>query len=96
MTLNPPHRKVFPDEPEFDLAAWDVICDVRSPAEYDEDHVPGSISAPVLDDAQRARVGTIYKQESPFLAKKVGASLVAQNLSKILDAHFQVKSLNPH
>jgi tRNA 2-selenouridine synthase len=51
--------------------------------------VPGSISAPVLDDEQRATVGTIYKRESAFLAKKVGASLVAQNLSKILDEHFE-------
>ena len=33
-------------------------------------------------------MGTIYKRESPFLAKKVGASLVAKNLSKIIDAHF--------
>ena len=82
-------RKVLPDDPDFDPTAWDIICDVRSPSEYDEDHVPGSISAPVLDDEQRAKVGTIYKQESAFLAKKVGASLVAQNLSKILDEHFQ-------
>ena len=64
---------MFPDEPGFDPAAWDVICDVRSPSEYAEDHVPGSISTPVLDDAQRARIGTIYKQDSPFLAKKIGA-----------------------
>ena len=42
----------------------------------------------MLDDEQRARVGTIYKQESQFLAKKVGASLVAQNLSRIMDEHF--------
>lgn len=81
-------RKVLPDDPDFDPSAWDIICDVRSPSEYEEDHVPGSVSTPVLDDEQRARVGTIYKQESSFLAKKVGASLVAQNLSKILDEHF--------
>lgn len=81
-------RKVLPDDPDFDPSAWDIICDVRSPSEYEEDHVPGSVSTPVLDDEQRARVGTIYKQESTFLAKKVGASLVAQNLSKILDEQF--------
>ena len=86
--MGPRIRKVFPDEPDFDPAAWDIICDVRSPSEWAEDHIPGSISAPVLDDEQRARVGTIYKQESPFLAKKVGASLVAQNLAKIVDEHF--------
>ena len=88
LDMGPRIRKVFPDEPDFDPAAWDIICDVRSPSEWAEDHVPNSISAPVLDDEQRARVGTIYKQESPFLAKKVGASLVAQNLAKIVDEHF--------
>ena len=87
-------REVLPEDPDFDPSAWDIICDVRSPSEYDEDHVPGSISAPVLDDEQRAEVGTIYKRQSPFLAKKVGASLVAQNLSKILDEHFQHREKN--
>lgn len=58
---------------------FDQIIDVRSPAEYAEDHIPGAINLPVLDDAQRARVGTIYKQVSPFDARKLGAALVAQN-----------------
>lgn len=64
-----------------DLAAlgFDTIIDVRSPSEYAEDHVPGAISLPVLDDAERARVGTIYKQDSPFKARKIGAALVAKN-----------------
>ena len=64
-----------------DLSALDVdtIIDVRSPAEFAEDHVPGAINLPVLDDAERARVGTIYKQQSPFLARKIGAALVFRN-----------------
>ncbi len=66
-----------------DLAAhgFDDIIDVRAPAEFAEDHLPGAISLPVLDDAERARVGTIYKQVSPFSARKIGAALVAQNAS---------------
>ena len=58
---------------------FDDIIDVRAPAEYAEDHIPGAISLPVLDDAERAEVGTIYKQVSPFKARKVGAALVAKN-----------------
>ncbi|MCX8509437.1 MAG: tRNA 2-selenouridine(34) synthase MnmH, partial [Rhodobacteraceae bacterium] len=70
-----------------DLAAagFDTIIDVRAPAEYAEDHLPGAISLPVLDDAERARVGTIYKQQSPFLARKVGAALVARNAALHLE-----------
>ncbi|MES2968761.1 MAG: tRNA 2-selenouridine(34) synthase MnmH [Pseudomonadota bacterium] len=58
---------------------FDDIIDVRAPAEYAEDHIPGAISLPVLDDDERARVGTIYKQVNPFTARKLGAALVARN-----------------
>lgn len=69
-----------------DLAAqgFDDIIDVRAPAEYAEDHLPGAISLPVLDDAERAQVGTIYKQVNPFTARKLGAALVAANASRHL------------
>ena len=60
-------------------ADFDDIIDVRSPAEFAEDHMPGAISLPVLSNEERARVGTVYKQVSPFDAKKIGAALVAKN-----------------
>lgn len=71
-----------------DLAAYDEIIDVRSPAEFAEDHIPGAINCPVLDDAQRAEVGTLYKQVSAFEAKKIGAALVSENIARHLRAHF--------
>ena len=64
------------------LAEFDNIIDVRSPSEYAEDHLPGAINLPVLDDAERARVGTIYKQVSPFDARKIGGALVAANAAR--------------
>lgn len=64
---------------------FDDIIDVRSPAEHAEDHLPGAISLPVLDNEERARVGTIYVQESPFLARKLGAALVARNVARHLE-----------
>lgn len=69
-----------------DLATlgFDDIIDVRAPAEWAEDHLPGAISLPVLDDTERAEVGTIYKQVSPFTARKVGAALVAANAARHL------------
>lgn len=74
-----------------DLAAFDEIIDVRSPGEFAEDHVPGAINLPVLDDAERARVGTLYKQVSSFEAKKVGAALVSRNIARHLDTWFSGK-----
>ncbi len=58
---------------------FDTVIDVRSPAEFAEDHVPGAINLPVLSDAERAEVGTIYVQQSPFLARKIGAAMVFRN-----------------
>jgi tRNA 2-selenouridine synthase len=70
------------------LAEFDEIVDVRSPAEFAEDHLPGAINAPVLNDEERARVGTLYKQVSPFAAKKLGAALVARNVALHIEQHF--------
>jgi tRNA 2-selenouridine synthase len=76
-----------------DLAAsrHDAIIDVRSPGEFAEDHVPGAINLPVLDDAERARVGTIYKQVSPFDARKIGAALVFRNAATHIETALAEK-----
>lgn len=63
-------------------AGFDAVIDVRSQAEFALDHLPGAISLPVLDDEERARVGTIYKQVAPFEARKLGAALVAANAAR--------------
>jgi len=75
---------------------FDAIIDVRSPAEYAADHIPGAISAPVLDDAERAEVGTLYKQVSPFDAKKIGASLIARNVASHVQHLFKDKPKSWH
>jgi tRNA 2-selenouridine synthase len=75
-----------------DLGGFDEIIDVRSPAEFAEDHIPGAINCPVLDDAQRAEVGTLYKQVSPFEARKVGAALVSENIGRHLRERFLGKA----
>jgi tRNA 2-selenouridine synthase len=73
------------------LAQFDQIIDVRSPAEFAEDHIPGAINLPVLDNEERAIVGTTYKQVSPFAARRQGAALVAANISKHLETRLADK-----
>lgn len=68
-----------------DPQRYDAIIDVRSPAEFAEDHLPGAVNWPVLDDAERARVGTIYKQVSTFEARKIGAALVSRRIATTLE-----------
>ena len=64
---------------------FDDIIDVRSPAEFAEDHLPGAVSCPVLNNEERASVGTIYVQQSKFRARKVGAALLARNAARHLE-----------
>jgi tRNA 2-selenouridine synthase len=64
------------------LGAFDAVIDARSEGEFAEDHLPGAVNWPSLHDAERHEVGTLYKQVSPFDARKRGAALVAANISR--------------
>ena len=64
---------------------FDAIIDVRSPAEFALDHIPGSINYPVLNNEERAQIGILYKQVSPFAAKKLGAAIVSRNIAQHLE-----------
>ena len=70
---------------------FDAIIDVRSPAEFELDHLPGALNWPVLDNEQRRRVGTLYKQVSALEARKVGAALVARNIAAHVERHLHDK-----
>lgn len=78
------HRPIRP----ADRHTFDALIDARSPAEFAEDHIPGAINCPVLDDAERAIVGTIYVQQGAFEARRVGGAMVAANLARHLREQF--------
>lgn len=73
------------------LQEFDEIIDVRTPDEFADDHIPGAINCPVFSNEERITVGTLYKQVSPFEARKVGAALVAKNIAHHLETHFHDK-----
>ncbi len=73
------------------LSEYTEIIDARTPSEYAEDHIPGAINLPVLDDEERARVGTLHKQVSAFEAKKAGAALVSRHIADHLERYFAAK-----
>jgi rhodanese-related sulfurtransferase len=56
------HRSPPQEVEPIIASAYDIVCDVRSPGEFEEDRVLGSTSTPVLNNEERARVGTLYKQ----------------------------------
>jgi tRNA 2-selenouridine synthase len=78
------HKKIK----KWENKTFDTIIDVRSPLEYEEDHIIGSINCPVLYDQERIIVGTIYKKESTFRAKIIGSSLTARNIAKHIEEKF--------
>ena len=78
-------RSVTAAETAADLAGFDAIIDARSPAEFAQDHLPGAINWPVLDDEQRRVVGTLYVQTSALEARKLGAAMVGRNIADHLD-----------
>jgi tRNA 2-selenouridine synthase len=67
------------------LARFDLVIDARSPGEFAEDHIPGAVNLPVLSDAERAEVGTVYVQEDRFKARRMGAALIARNVAGHLE-----------
>jgi len=73
------------------LAEFDEIIDVRTPLEFAEDHIPGAINCPVLSNEERVTVGTLYKQVSPFEARKLGAALISRNIATHLETRFSDK-----
>lgn len=78
------------------LSRYSAVIDARSPAEYAEDRLPGAINLPVLGDAERAEVGTIYTQESRFKARRVGAAYVAHNVAAHLETALADKRSGFH
>ncbi len=71
---------------------FDAVIDARSEGEYAEDHLPGALNWPSLNNEERIQVGTLYKQVSPFEAQKIGAALVAANISRHIQTHVMDKS----
>ncbi|MEG0822676.1 MAG: tRNA 2-selenouridine(34) synthase MnmH [Burkholderiaceae bacterium] len=76
------------DEAIASLARFDTIIDVRAEVEFAEDHLPGAINCPVLNDAERAEIGTLDKQVSPFDARRRGAAIVSRNIARLLEEQF--------
>ncbi|WP_435164221.1 tRNA 2-selenouridine(34) synthase MnmH [Paenibacillus glycanilyticus] len=68
-----------------------VMIDVRSPSEYADSTIPGSLNIPLFDDSERAEVGTIYKQVSVQAAKDRGLELFSAKLPAFIKSFEQIK-----
>ena len=69
------------------------IVDVRSPAEYKKGHIPGAVNIPIFDDLERAKVGTVYKQQSREEAIALGLEIVGPKMKSFAE---EAKNLAIH
>ena len=68
------------------LAADGPLLDVRSPAEFAQGHIPGATNLPLFDDAERAEIGTLYKQQGRQAAVLRGLALVGPRMEALAAA----------
>ncbi len=61
------------------------ILDVRSPGEYARGHIPGARNLPLFSDAERAVVGTLYKQQGRDQAMLEGLRIVGPKLAALVE-----------
>ncbi|MFJ3457410.1 tRNA 2-selenouridine(34) synthase MnmH [Scandinavium goeteborgense] len=59
------------------LRAGTPIIDVRAPVEFQQGAVPAGVNLPLMNDDERAAVGTCYKRHGADAALKLGHTLVA-------------------
>jgi tRNA 2-selenouridine synthase len=81
--------RISVDDAIAQFEQFDDLLDTRSPSEFELDHVPGALSTPVLDDDQRATIGTIHSQRGAFEANRLGAAWVAGNVGRHIEERFQ-------
>lgn len=71
----------------LDFKSYDLIIDARSPREYEEDHIPGAINLPVVDNEEYAEVGTLHRTD-PMAAYQIGAVYSLKNVARHLQEHL--------
>lgn len=73
-----------------------LLLDVRSPAEFEHAHIPGAFNLPLFDDAQRARVGTVYARKGRADAVATALALVGGELEgKLARARTLAEEMTP-
>lgn len=68
-----------------------TVIDVRSPSEYAESTIPGSINIPFFTDEERAEIGTLYKQVSIHTAKERGLEIMSAKLPAFVKKFAEIQ-----
>lgn len=77
---------------ELDKVRSRILVDVRSPGEFAEGTIPGSVNVPLFSNEERALIGTVYKQESPAAARRLAMLTVSPKIPQFVE---QMEALMP-
>jgi tRNA 2-selenouridine synthase len=66
------------------LSEQHPVIDVRTPAEFEQGHIPGALNIPLFTNEERKIIGTIYKQEGKQPAILKGLELVGPKLHEFI------------
>ncbi len=73
------------------------LIDVRAPIEFAQGSLPGSINLPILNDEERARVGTTYKLQGSDAAVRLGYDMISGAVKQNrLQQWLDFVNNNPH
>jgi tRNA 2-selenouridine synthase len=87
----------MPEKITFTPELIDTHClvDVRTPLEFEEDHIPGAHNVPLLTNEERVEVGTIYKQIGPVEARRRGLELTCSRYYAMVDQIISLSADRP-
>jgi tRNA 2-selenouridine synthase len=87
----------MPEKIAFTPQLIDSHCliDVRTPLEFEEDHIPGAHNVPLLSNEERVEVGTIYKQTGPIEARRRGLELTCSRYYGMVDQIISLSAGRP-
>ena len=71
------------------------LLDVRTPAEFEQGHIPSARNLPLFTDAERVEVGTLYKQAGRQDAVRLGLSLVGPRMAELADQLIAARATDP-
>ncbi|HEY9732821.1 MAG TPA: tRNA 2-selenouridine(34) synthase MnmH [Drouetiella sp.] len=87
-------RELSPDR-LFELKNL-LVLDVRSPCEHLAESIPGSINIPLLEDDERAFIGTIYAVEGEMVARRKALKIISPKIPDIVDRILELKQPGQH
>lgn len=78
----------------LELARTIPVIDVRSPGEFERGHIPGAHNLPLFDNAERAKIGTLYKQKGREEAVLAGLEIVGPKMSGFVQRSRELSKNN--